>query len=822
MKKLLLILTFLVVFSSFASAALSDDTLSYFKLDETSGTIAYDSTGSYNGTNSGATVGATGKINTAYDFDGSNDYIEIDDETAMRMSDGDYSFSFWFKSDSIATEQRIIWKSYTTSGAVDYDIYLIGSKMRFRTAGNYFESDNTLSSSTWYHIVLTRNQSNGEKLMYINGNVQTNTGTDTGTTTTGNDNKKMQIGRYYFSSFAESYFDGKLDEVGIWSKVLNSTEVSELYNAQKDGYEISVELLNPENNSIITTSGKNFTAQFNITSSYNYTWENTTFQIWKNGEEFNSTLVTLSGNNTNTTLFIDDFTLGDYEWNVYACYINATFSNCTYSENGNFTFEVGADITNSTYETNVYETASAYFYAEMDLIESADLFAVKLIYNGNEYSATKMQVDSDTYMMSKTIDIPLVNTSQNVSFYWRYIYALDGDYGYQNSTTFNQTINPIHFVSCNATYSEKSIIFIVRNETNPNPEINASFYSSWEYWLGSGSVKKTYSWEDVNDNNSIFQFCVDTGENNLSINAQIDYTNADSILRTYYIQNGSINNDTTNITLYLLPTYESTSILVYVKDYLLNPLSQRIVKAQRYDTGEGVWKTVELTKTDEFGKGLMHLLQEDADYKFIIEYGGTSVYISEPQRIVCTGSPCSIEFKIGATNEELILFNNIDGITHDLYFNNDTKNVVFVWDDTTGLTSYFRLLVQRQTYNGRTTICDSNSTDTSGSLVCSLDNRSGTYFATVYRSASPEYPFSQIVQELNNGFSVFGEETYAWGIFLILLMFFVGLASGVVTALVGLLAGIIILATMGVTALGWASIIFSVIIIVYFITQLKN
>jgi len=55
---------------------LTRDIIAYWKLDETSGTVAEDSVaGTYNGTIEGATINQVGKINKSYDFDGSNDYL---------------------------------------------------------------------------------------------------------------------------------------------------------------------------------------------------------------------------------------------------------------------------------------------------------------------------------------------------------------------------------------------------------------------------------------------------------------------------------------------------------------------------------------------------------------------------------------------------------------------------------------------------------------------------------------------------------------------------------------------------------------------------
>jgi hypothetical protein len=77
--------------------ALIDNLVSYYKLDETSGTTVEDAYGSNDGTNDGATVNVAGKINTAYDFDGDNDYVDTNVEPVISSGGDDFSVSMWFK-----------------------------------------------------------------------------------------------------------------------------------------------------------------------------------------------------------------------------------------------------------------------------------------------------------------------------------------------------------------------------------------------------------------------------------------------------------------------------------------------------------------------------------------------------------------------------------------------------------------------------------------------------------------------------------------------------------------------------------------------------
>jgi hypothetical protein len=85
-------------------------------------------------------------------------------------------------------------------------------------------------ASVWYHVVVTFDRS-GNALMYVNGVLQTDTenisaGISTSIVNTNNFNIG-QIG----SALSGYYFNGIIDEVGFWTRLLFSDEVLNLYNA---------------------------------------------------------------------------------------------------------------------------------------------------------------------------------------------------------------------------------------------------------------------------------------------------------------------------------------------------------------------------------------------------------------------------------------------------------------------------------------------------------------------------------------------------------------------------------------------------------------
>ena len=196
------------------------------------------------GTNYGSslTVDRFGRFNQARSFDGSNDYIAIEN----LYYDSDYSalsVSAWFKTSTSTeniimsydrneywrleiggdnTSKRVAMSFYTDSGQVDN-----------------FESSTDVDDNNWHHVVFTYNA--GNAYLYVDGSLEdsTTSGSKIGTGNT----------RYGFigvGSEAESfdgdkgpddYFDGEIDNVKIWNRALSSTEISQLYNSVKHNYQ---------------------------------------------------------------------------------------------------------------------------------------------------------------------------------------------------------------------------------------------------------------------------------------------------------------------------------------------------------------------------------------------------------------------------------------------------------------------------------------------------------------------------------------------------------------------------------------------------------
>jgi len=146
---------------------------------------------------------------------------------------GSFSASLWVR--TIQTQGND--SDPATSGAgllaANYDqvipMALTGSKLAFLTGGGTLDtlhSATSINTGNYIHLVVTRNQSTGQKNIYINGVLDASDTGATGFLTSASEaNLFLAMNSTYTSGLI-----GDIDEVQIYSGVLSSNEISQLHN----------------------------------------------------------------------------------------------------------------------------------------------------------------------------------------------------------------------------------------------------------------------------------------------------------------------------------------------------------------------------------------------------------------------------------------------------------------------------------------------------------------------------------------------------------------------------------------------------------------
>ena len=187
---------------------------------------------------SGAALSRDGQVLTSFysganpvfsnyiDFDGTDDSVTVS-KTNMSASDlnagGGFTLSAWVKSNNIATTQNII------SRNGPYFMRITSSKLRMcvlTTSGWLFQNGlATLSSDTWYNLVITYDKSRAKS--YIYGVVDRDIAKTGDITSNGN-----QYLGYTPAVGEQASLDGQIGKVSIYKGGLTADQVKANFNAQ--------------------------------------------------------------------------------------------------------------------------------------------------------------------------------------------------------------------------------------------------------------------------------------------------------------------------------------------------------------------------------------------------------------------------------------------------------------------------------------------------------------------------------------------------------------------------------------------------------------
>jgi hypothetical protein len=394
----------LVLTLSSVQATVWDGCISYYKLDESSGAVI-DEVNNNNGTDEGATTGVTGVLNTAYSFDG-NDGINLN--TWLNITsywNNNYSISVWANTSTLSSYGHIWYSGTTTVKLLRYDDYF--RIEAWDGASNHAFRSATITTDTWYHVVVTRNTVDGMK-MYVNA------GTPTYNSTTDNAIANTQNTRLGRTDGGE-YFTGTLDEVGFWNRELTAEEVTTLYNSGagyaygSGGADTSAPTYS-SNSTNSTYAGTlimhNLFWQDTALAGYIFSFNNGT------GVYANDSWVSMTGTtNWSNVTKVSNYTVGStIKWKIYA---NDTANNLNVSSEYSYT-TTNPDTTYpiASQGTNPVDTYNATITSVKFDFKCSDNVAVSSIQLYGGWNGWGSKYSNSSYTNNTWINITLVGLPQ--------------------------------------------------------------------------------------------------------------------------------------------------------------------------------------------------------------------------------------------------------------------------------------------------------------------------------------------------------------------------------------------------------------------------
>ena len=170
-------------------------------------------------------------------FDGTNDFVEVDDSTSWNFGYGDFSISMWVYRPS--SEADGIMNCFRASNGLEeygWSIWTYSNELIFSTGDDFttFNSGTDLPSDEWFHLACVREGGGdsftaGMTTCYVNGS-------EWGTSQSELAAYNIGGGSTYAINFGRSphgswYFNGYIDECLITNTALSSSDVTDIRNS---------------------------------------------------------------------------------------------------------------------------------------------------------------------------------------------------------------------------------------------------------------------------------------------------------------------------------------------------------------------------------------------------------------------------------------------------------------------------------------------------------------------------------------------------------------------------------------------------------------
>ena len=192
-----------------------------------------DSFGTNNGTANGGLTYTAGKVNQAFNYNGTNSYINFTNKQALKIN-GAFTISVWLKPSNLSNSFGVVsqylfepgggprgFNFYVDNGTPG--IFYVRNTGAANGENHYLGMGSTIPLNVWSHIVVIFNPGVSFRY-YLNGGLIRE-----------NYQYSGNVQYPYDTNYSDAYiggssYTGLLDGVTIWNRALTQSEVTELYN----------------------------------------------------------------------------------------------------------------------------------------------------------------------------------------------------------------------------------------------------------------------------------------------------------------------------------------------------------------------------------------------------------------------------------------------------------------------------------------------------------------------------------------------------------------------------------------------------------------
>ncbi len=220
-----------------------DGLVAHWRFDEQTSGIAnhetlLDVSGSNNGTGAGSDslTWTTGQYSSALHFDGTSDFVDVNDSDSISVGGGDFTITAWVYPESI-TGSRFIVSKVKDWSEKEYAFRIVDGKLGIDIEkdnnGGYGETGSaSMVTSQWQHVAVVFDSSGFTTHFYRNGIEQPQSDNISALPDRFSDD--LDIGKLG-GSYNSDYFQGRIDDVRIYNRALSKEEMWHQYTGDYGG-----------------------------------------------------------------------------------------------------------------------------------------------------------------------------------------------------------------------------------------------------------------------------------------------------------------------------------------------------------------------------------------------------------------------------------------------------------------------------------------------------------------------------------------------------------------------------------------------------------
>jgi hypothetical protein len=210
----------------------------YWKLDDPTPGTYVDHYGGFDGQAlvSPPAPSSPGIVGDCQDFNGTSNFITVADDPVFDWAgDVNFTIELWFNATNVASRNKVMIGRDQGGGSPHWWLglnqstgYANWNLLDANGNGIGVTGSTSLNDGQWHHMVAVRDESLNQNRLYVDGGL---VATASHNYTAGfGASTSIGIGYMAYNSNPDYYYDGKLDEIALYSRALDLTEIQDHWN----------------------------------------------------------------------------------------------------------------------------------------------------------------------------------------------------------------------------------------------------------------------------------------------------------------------------------------------------------------------------------------------------------------------------------------------------------------------------------------------------------------------------------------------------------------------------------------------------------------